>query len=715
MTTGRSGRGEPVAGVEGPPPAARGTRWNGLERHPGVRRHRRRSGGCPLPGRNGRTVPHTHTNGLARNGRGTITWKGEFVRTTYRLLLLTVAGMLASTVIAGPAWAAVAGAADPAGRQAAAPQRGPAAPVAGSGSAAPQFVNLRQAAQRPDARTPHRPAAGSGGRTGALRRPLAHAPAAGATRTPSAAPTAGTGDTRGTAKAAGTALAGPRLASSPTSALVSNFDGITEDTSTCACQPSDVNAATSGPQVVEIVNTFLQVYGSGGGALCTGTSLNAFLGSTDDLGDPRVQYDNVNGVFLLSVAVFPTSSSAAPALYLGASTTGDACGSWIIYRLTFSGGPFTPGTTLDYPVLGQDRRAFLFGTTLFAFGGLSPSGFSVFAVSKADVFRGAAVSFPAFNVASASAPVSNGGTPMIDSTASYFLGSVPGTGYRLYQMLGSGSSSPSVSLLSTVGSSFVAPQPAPQPGTTVRLDALDGRIEWSPVYDGTRIWFANGAGLTGFPTTVRFGFVTPANGGIVVGQAFHNSGTADFNPSIGVGTNPDGTETVFVNWAYTDAARGIATSAAVKSFSYSGGGLPSRLGDDETLVSGGTTTLESRFGDYSSVAVDPTVADGSCALVAQQYFVNELWSTRLARVCGPTPVNTTVVPNVLSLPESDATSLITAAGLVVGTVSKDFRCIDPGNVLVQNPSGGVVVLLGSTVNITVSQSTDKNGKPCVIK
>lgn len=86
----------------------------------------------------------------------------------------------------------------------------------------------------------------------------------------------------------------------------------------------------------------------------------------------------------------------------------------------------------------------------------------------------------------------------------------------------------------------------------------------------------------------------------------------------------------YVNWAFTDTANNIATSDTVDSVLP--GGVPNLIGTGAVLVNGAITG-ETRFGDYSSVAIDPTNANGSCAVTAQQYFTaGGQWATRIARV-----------------------------------------------------------------------------------
>jgi hypothetical protein len=409
--------------------------------------------------------------------------------------------------------------------------------------------------------------------------------------------------------------------------VVANFDGINQASGCGGCQPPDVNAAVGTTQILEAVNLRLRTTNKTGTQQCT-FSLASFLGTTDSLSDPRVQYDNVNNRFSFTVTVVPASGTATPALWVAASTSNNACGSWFIYRITFSGGSFPAGTLLDYPILGQDRNALLFGTDNFT---PTSENFTVFGIPKSAVYSGAGFSFSAFNTASLSAPVSNGGIPMISTTFSYFLGAVPGTGYRLYRLTNSGGAGATLTLQATISSSFaIPPRRVNQPGTAVTLDPLDGRIAWSPVNDGAFIWFAHGINIAGFPG-VRYGAISISANTATVAVAYRSGTSDDFNPSVGVGNAPSGGNYLYVNWAYTDSPNNIAVSDTVDSVN-PGGGVPNLIGTGAILINGAITS-QTRFGDYSSVAIDPTVTAGSCAVVGQQYFASGgSWRTRLARV-----------------------------------------------------------------------------------
>ena len=66
-------------------------------------------------------------------------------------------------------------------------------------------------------------------------------------------------------------------------------------------------------------------------------------------------------------------------------------------------------------------------------------------------------------------------------------------------------------------------------------------------------------------------------------------------------------------------------------------------------------------------------------------------------------VGSVSVPNVVGLTQSAATTAITGAGLVVGTVTQQSSATVPaGSVISQNPAAGTSVAAGSAVNLVVS-------------
>jgi hypothetical protein len=416
------------------------------------------------------------------------------------------------------------------------------------------------------------------------------------------------------------------------------FDGVVQDNcASCTNPPPDPNAAVGAGKIVEVVNDLIQVTNRLGAVQCGApVTLNRLLRTSDMLTDPRVQFDNVNQRFSLSVTVSNPGASDTPAMFVAATETEDPCGSWFVYRLTFHGNAYPTGSFLDFPMLGQDTHALLLSlrTCLRGKNCFNSDGaiFTVFGLPKSTIYSGAHVEFDAFQVDSLTAPVTNAGQPMIASPVSFFLAAVPGTGYKLYRLTNSGGSGASLSK-TTITDPFSKPsRPVNQPGTSATLDPSDGNITSFPYFDGTFIWFTHDGDDDGFPT-VRYGAVDTRNNSVATTFAFHSGSSDDFNPSLAVGFTPSA-ETVFLNWAFTDTPAGTATSNVFASGDASQP-LVTIAGPGTLDVTGGVSNTVSnpkgRFGDFSSVSVDPSVS--GCAFATQQYFATDgSWKTRITPI-----------------------------------------------------------------------------------
>jgi hypothetical protein len=411
------------------------------------------------------------------------------------------------------------------------------------------------------------------------------------------------------------------------------FDGVAQGNFS---SPPDPNAAVGAGDIVEVVNDQIQVTNRRGAVLCNGSiTLQKLLGgTTDNLTDPRVQFDNANQRFSLSVTVSNPGTSDTPAMHVAATETADPCGSWFTYRLTFHGDAYPTGAFLDFPMLGQDQNALLLSLRTCPAPNTNNSCnnpiFTVFGLPKSIIYSGQHVEFNAFQVDSLTAPVTNAGQP-IASPVSFFLAAVPGTGYKLYRLTNSGGSGASLSK-TTISDSFSKPsRRVNQPGTSATIDPSDGNITSFPYFDGTFIWFAHDADVDGFPT-VRYGKVEPSKNTVETTFAFHSGSSDDFNPSIAVGFVPNG-EKVFLNWAFTDTPAGKATTNVFAEGDASQP-LVQIAGPGTVDATGGVVTLcgsKCRFGDFSSVSVDPGVA--GCAFATQQYFDTDGgWKTHITPI-----------------------------------------------------------------------------------
>ena len=411
------------------------------------------------------------------------------------------------------------------------------------------------------------------------------------------------------------------------------FDGVAQGS---FGSPPDPNAAVGAGDIVEVVNDQIQVTNRRGAVLCNGSiTLQKLLSTSDNLTDPRVQFDNVNQRFSLSVTVSNPGSSDTPAMHVAATETADPCGSWFSYRLTFHGDAYPTGAFLDFPMLGQDQNALLLSLRSCPKNNCSNAIFTVFGLPKSTIYSGQHVDFNAFQVDSLTAPVTNAGQPTIASPVSFFLAAVPGTGYKLYRLTNSGGAGASLSKTTIKDTFSEPPRYVNQPGTKATIDPSDGNITSFPYFDGTFIWFAHDADDDGFPT-VRYGKVEPSKNTVETTFAFHSGSSDDFNPSIAVGFIPSG-EKVFLNWAFTDTPAGTATTNVFAEGNASQP-LVQIAGPGTVGATGGVVTQcgsnnQCRFGDFSSVSVDPGVA--GCAFATQEYFdTGGNWKTRITPI-GP--------------------------------------------------------------------------------
>ena len=421
--------------------------------------------------------------------------------------------------------------------------------------------------------------------------------------------------------------------------ILQNFAGTGLANSSCGCQPPDSNAAMGKAQILEATNLQVSVFKKATTtSLIKRTSLATFLGTADSLSDPRVMYDNVWQRFFLTVIVIPANSSAAPAEWVAVSQTNQASGGWWIYRLTFGGGPYAPGTLMDYPMVGMDADSMIISTNLFNFSGNFVTG-SVYALAKARIYNGLGLGVGAFNVDISSHPAFVEGIPQHQDGRLYVVSSrIPygQTGFNVWYI--TNSSRPDSTTLTFQGTAADAngagaPNRAIQPGSgSPTLDALDGRLQAAPHQLNGLVWFAR---AEGFPV-IEYGSINESNLAVTSAIAFVAGSSYDWNPSIAVSDSGGSNPYLFLNWAYTNPSAGTNVSTQVAGLGPADV-VQNLLGVGTTLATGGLSSFESRFGDYSSVQID-AFASGTCpagrsALVANQQFdASGNWVMREARI-----------------------------------------------------------------------------------
>ena len=441
--------------------------------------------------------------------------------------------------------------------------------------------------------------------------------------------------------------AAQELALPPVSAnTILNFDGIT-DAQGGGFVPPDTNASVGSTQVVETVNVAYSVWDK-----ATGTQLMAPksiqtlytpLGgqcATGNLSDPVVNFDKAAKRWVITMIAFNNSFSANNAC-MAVSTSSDATGTYHVYSFNY-------GKTLpDYPKVGVWPDAYYVTTDSFPNGGFF-TGAETCAMDRKKMVAGAAAKMVCFQrntLDFALLPADlDGSTPPAVGSPNYQLDLASSTALNLYKF--------HVDFVTTSNSTFSGPTKLTvatytdacaangtcikQPSPGEQLDALGDRLMYRLAYRNfgdheamvaSHSIKATGAGAA--PSAVRWYEIrSPGSAPVVFQQGTFGGGTqtaAFWMGSIGM----DKTGDIALGFS-------VSSSTVKPSIRYTGRVPTDPLGTMETakLIVAGTGVQQSsfnRWGDYSSMAIDPT--DDCTFWYAQEYYKTNgsfNFSTRLA-------------------------------------------------------------------------------------
>jgi len=256
----------------------------------------------------------------------------------------------------------------------------------------------------------------------------------------------------------------------------------------------------------------------------------------------------------------------------------------------------------------------------------------VIAFAKQRLYNGLGLGAGAFGVPFSAHPAFVAGLPQNqDGKLAIVAANTSTHGFSLYVM--TNSSRPDSTAVTFVGNSasslWSAPTTITQPGGG-NLDALDGRIQAKPYQLNGKVWFAH---ASGFPV-VQYGYLDMTTAAATVASAYVTASSQDWNPSIAVTDSGGANPYVFLNWAYVDTGTGTNVSTRISGLSAADA--------VQSLISVGTTAStgshgsNTRFGDFSSVSIDPvgtsTCPAGRRALAVQEQFdTSGNWVTRIVR------------------------------------------------------------------------------------
>ena len=400
--------------------------------------------------------------------------------------------------------------------------------------------------------------------------------------------------------------------------------------------PSDTNGAVGTTQYVQWVNTYFAIFSKSNGGLVGGPAAGNVLWSgfgggceLNNDGDPIVLYDKLANRWVMS----QFSVSTTPYLQCVAISTGpDATGMW--YRYAFQYSNFD-----DYPKMGVWPDAYYETFNMFL-NGQSFIGSEICAYDRSKMLTGQAatqVCFQQGSMVGGLLPADVDGTTAPPPGSPNYVLNFGTNSLNLYKF--------HVDFRNPANSTFIGPTVVPvaafmplcgggsgcvpQPGTTTQLDSLADRLMYRLAYrnfGSHESLVVNQSVAVSGSSGVRWYEIQAPNGTPVVAQQ---------------GTYAPDSNYRWMGSIAMDKAEDIALGYSVSSSSMHpsiaiAGRLPTdpagALETETTVIGGsGSQTYDlTRWGDYSSMTVDPV--DDCTFWYTTEYLVTDgawNWNTRI--------------------------------------------------------------------------------------
>lgn len=519
----------------------------------------------------------------------------------------------------------------------------------------------------------------------------------------------------------------PRAAPSPSA----NFDGIgngftgPQGTFTVNSAPPDTNGAVGPQDYVQIVNTDYAVFnkdparGAVGsvrfGPVQINTLWSGFGGlcQADNDGDPIVIYDSIANRWMITQFAV---TNANPNFFqcIAVSTGSDPTGSYNRYSFSYPNFP-------DYPKFGLWPDAYYGTFNMFNAAGTTFLGTQVCAFDRAHMLTGAAATQQCFSTSSSFASLLpstlDGSTQPPAGSPNYLLALNTTTSLGLWKF--------HVDFTTPANSTFTGPTNIPvasyaqacgggtcipQSGTSQQLDSLGDRLMYRLEYRNFGSYeslVVDHSITSGSSVGMRWYEIRSPGGTPIVFQSGTYAPDASFRWMGSISQDQS-----------ADMGMGfsISSSSTHPGISYTGrlAGDPlgsMAQGETSLIVGGGSQTGNlSRWGDYSSITVDPT--DNCTFWYTNQYIPSNgsfNWKTRIGSFkfpsCGGAGGNDFSIsanPSSLSIAQgSSGTSTVSTAVTSgsAGTINLTTSVSPAGPTASLNPTS---ITAGSSSTLTVS-------------
>ncbi len=431
---------------------------------------------------------------------------------------------------------------------------------------------------------------------------------------------------------------------------LTSFDGMIN---TCACYPPDPQGDVGPGHYMQVVNLSFSIYSKAGAVLygpadlsTIWTGIPAPWNGTND-GDPIVLYDQTADRWLISQFSLPPGGTAY-AVLVAVSATGDPLGTW--YRYVFNFGNRLP----DYPKLGVWPDGYYLSANLFE-NAATWAGVTATVLQRSKMLLGDPTAFMiSFSASPSSDPYSilpadwdGTATPAAGEPnwfAYYNDWSSPTDRYLRIWALHTDWTTPVNSTFTQVASLVTAPfnselcgggltKCIPQPGTSVKLDAMNDRLMF-------RLQYRQFSGYSAMVTNHTVNADGSGQAGVRwyelrntgSGWGIHQQGT--YAPADGrhrwmgsIAMNADGT--IALGYSVSD---GVSTYPGIR---YTARKATDPAGmmtlSEQTLIAGGGSQTGSvgRWGDYSMMSVDESTNHFWYTNEYYQTTSTNSWKTRI--------------------------------------------------------------------------------------
>jgi hypothetical protein len=495
--------------------------------------------------------------------------------------------------------------------------------------------------------------------------------------------------------------------------------------------PADPQAAVGPGHVVAVTNTEISVASKANGAVTRRVAIDSMWAglrrTPEELllaFNPRAVYDALGGRYVLAATANPSEENSA--VLVAVSATSDPSGQWNVYRYDAEGAEVL---WADYPTLGFNQKwiGVQVNMSSIAFANVIVRS-EVYLIDKAAAYAGAPGTGKATVLGRGTTDGDFGATQMpavtYDASATTLWlaqtgpGNVGGKGtVRTYQVTGAVGAEALAAgpVFETTDVWFTNQLPygdlAPQSGTLEKLQINDTRMQ-SVVYRNGRLYLAHTVLLPAVsPThaTVQWWVVNPAGPagapeqrGVVAGAS---STQMYAHPSLAV----SGTGAMALGYSRF-------TSAAFPSFAYrfrSAGDAANTLRGEVVVKAGEAKYVkrlggpDNRWGDYSSVTVDPAEGErfwllGSYAETPRAGTTGstDQWGVWWASTAGSGACTVTCAPNVVVQTGAGAIG----CGRTVSYTAPTATGPGCGPVSCTPPSGSIFAVGVTTVTCTAGGS-----------